>query len=164
MIEESATVLTCEAEFAIVETQVKAACGACQAEHSCSTSVLSSLFKRRHSRLRVLNPIQAMPGQRVIIGLPEQALVNLSLISYLLPLLWMILLAIGAEKIAVLFAWKGVELMSISGGLLGLTIGLLLLRRFSHRSQHDASYQATILRQETSKPVQFSSAAVSRSS
>lgn len=155
MIEESATVLACQEGYAIVETQVKAACGSCQAESSCSTSVLSGLFKRRQNSLKVLNPIQAKPGERVIIGLQERALVIVSLVAYLMPLVCMILLAITLQAAAEYWHWPNTELASIGGGLFGLTIGLILLKRFSSRSQRKPYYQAVILRQETSKSVQF---------
>lgn len=147
MIEESALVIACEEGYAFVETQVQAACGSCQAKSGCSTSVLSGLFKRRHNRLKVLNPIQASPGQRVIIGLQEQALVSFSLIAYLLPLLSMLLAAIGLQAAASYWQWRGGELASIVGGLSGLTIGFLLVKRFSRRHAYDPTYQAVILRQ-----------------
>jgi sigma-E factor negative regulatory protein RseC len=146
MIEESARVIACEAGFAIVETQVQAACGGCQAQAGCTTSVLAGLFKRRHNRLKVLNPIQAAPGQQVIVGLPEQSLVSISLVAYLLPLLGLLLGAIGLQEAAAYWLWRGGELASIIGGLSGLAIGLMLLRRFSRRHAYDPSYQPVILR------------------
>jgi sigma-E factor negative regulatory protein RseC len=156
MIEESATVLACDEDFAFVETQVQAACGACQAQSGCSTSVLSGLFKRRNNRLKVLNPIQAKPGQRVIIGIQEQALVSVSLVAYLLPLLSLILGAVGIQEATEYWQWQGGELGSILGGLSGLIIGLYLVRSFSYRHQHDQSYQAVILRQVPDIPIHFS--------
>ncbi len=155
MIEESAMVLVSEEGFAIVETQVEAACGTCQAKSGCSTSVLSGLFKRRHNRLKVLNPIQARPGQHVIIGIQEQTLVSVSLIAYLMPLISMILCAIGLQEATEYWQWQGGELGSILGGLSGLIIGLYLVKRFSYRHQHDTSYQAVILRQAPGAPIQF---------
>ena len=154
MIEESALVIACEGGFAIVETQVQAACGGCQAKSGCSTSVLSGLFKRRHNRIKVMNPIQAEPGQRVIIGLQERALVSISLVAYLLPLLSLLLGAIGLQEAAAHWQWRGGELASIIGGLSGLTIGLYLLKRFSHRHAYDPSFQAVILRRAPG--IQFS--------
>jgi sigma-E factor negative regulatory protein RseC len=154
MIEESATVIACEAGFAIVETQVQAACGGCQARSGCNTSILAGLFKRRQNRLKVLNPIQAKPGQQVIIGLPEQSLVSISLVTYLLPLLSMLAGAIGLQEASAHWQWRGGELASIIGGLTGLAIGLLLSRGYSNRHAYDPSYQAVILRQATA--IQFS--------
>lgn len=156
MIEEPALVVACEDEYALVETQVQAACGSCQAGSGCGTSVLSSLFKRRYNQLRALNPIQAKPGQRVIIGLQEQALVLASLIVYLLPLVCMLLFAIGLQVIAESRQWQGGELSSMLGALAGLVIGFFLVRVFSRRHQRDRSYQAVILRKAPGTPIPFS--------
>ncbi|MEN8177811.1 MAG: SoxR reducing system RseC family protein [Pseudomonadota bacterium] len=155
MIEESARVIASEDGFALVETQTRAACGSCGSAGSCGASVLSGLFKRRHNHLKVLNPIHATPGQQVVIGLQERALVTASLTTYLLPLVCLIVLAIAAQQAALYWRWPDTELSSIAGGLLGLIIGLGLLKRFSQRRQHDPSFQAVILRQEISQPVQI---------
>ena len=156
MIEESARVIASEEGFAIVETQTRAACGACNTEHSCSTSVLSGLFKRRENRLKVLNPIHATPGQRVVIGLQERALVTVSLATYLLPLVCLIMFSLAAQEAVDYWHWSHQELSSIVGGLFGLIVGLGFLRRFSKRSRNNPDYQAVILRQDYSQPVQFS--------
>ncbi|PVV27727.1 MAG: peptide ABC transporter substrate-binding protein, partial [gamma proteobacterium symbiont of Ctena orbiculata] len=86
MIEEPATVISVDDGYAVVETQQRAACGTCASASSCSTSVLSGLFKRRHNRLRVSNPIHAKPGARVIIGVEENVFLKISFLVYLLPL------------------------------------------------------------------------------
>jgi len=155
MIEEDATVVRVEDGYAIVETQQRAACGSCQSSGSCSTSVLSGLFKRSHCELRVLNPIAAKPGERVIIGLRETALLKVSFLAYLLPLACLLLMAVAAQQLSAHFVWVLGELPTILGGLLGLIIGLLLLRRSAARRATDPNYQAVILRQAASHPVSF---------
>ncbi|MCU7871567.1 MAG: SoxR reducing system RseC family protein [Candidatus Thiodiazotropha sp. (ex Lucinoma borealis)] len=156
MIEEPATVISLENDFAIVETQQRAACGSCSSVNSCSTTVLSGLFKRRHNRLKVANPIQARPGEQVIIGLQEQALLKVSFIAYLLPLVCMILVAILVQSLATQFAWQGGELPQVIGGLLGLISGFLLLKRLAEQRRDKPGYQPVILRQAKGTPVQFS--------
>ncbi|MES9975722.1 MAG: SoxR reducing system RseC family protein, partial [Candidatus Thiodiazotropha sp.] len=116
MIEEPATVISIDDEHAVVETEQRPACGACANAGGCSTSVLSGLFKRRHNRLRVFNPIHARPGQRVIIGLQENALLKVSFLAYLLPLVCMILMAILMQAAATLFIWQIGELPQVVGG------------------------------------------------
>lgn len=146
MIEESATVVRVSDDYAIVETEQRAACGSCQSAGNCSTSLLSGLFKRRQNQLRVLNPIDAQPGQRVVIGVQENALLKVSFSAYLLPLLCMLFMAIAVEQLADRFLYRFGELPIIGGGLLGLVIGLLLFRRLSARRLLDPDYQAVILR------------------
>jgi sigma-E factor negative regulatory protein RseC len=146
MIEESAIVVQVSDDYAIVETEQRAACGSCKSAGSCSTSLLSGLFKRRHNQLRVLNPIHARPGERVVIGVHENALLKVSFSAYLLPLLCMLLMAIAVEQLTDRFLYRLGELPIIGGGLLGLVIGLLLFRRLSARRLLDPDYQAVILR------------------
>jgi sigma-E factor negative regulatory protein RseC len=146
MIEESATIISVDDGYAIVETQLRPACGACASANSCSTSVLSGLFKRNNNRLRVSNPIHASPGEQVIIGLQEKTFLKVSFLAYLLPLVCMILVAILMQLVATNFNWQIGELPQVLGGLLGLISGLFLLRLFAGQKQDEPGYQAVILR------------------
>jgi sigma-E factor negative regulatory protein RseC len=146
MIEESATVISIDDGYATVETQQQPACGACAAASGCSTSVLSGLFKRSHTRLRVSNPIHAKPGEQVIIGLPENTFLKVSFLAYLLPLACMILIAILMQAVATHINWQFGELPQVLGGLLGLISGFFLLRLLTGQKQNEPGYQAVILR------------------
>jgi sigma-E factor negative regulatory protein RseC len=155
MIEETATVVEVKEDYAIVETGQQAACGSCHSAGSCSTSVLSGLFKPKHNQLMVFNPIQAKPGEEVVIGLRETALLKVSFVAYLLPLLCMMFSAIAIQQLAVHFDILGGELPTILGGLLGLLAGLILFKRITARKRSDPTYQAVILRQANLHPVRF---------
>ncbi|MBT2970681.1 MAG: hypothetical protein B6D72_10080 [gamma proteobacterium symbiont of Ctena orbiculata] len=156
MIEEPATVISVDDGYAFVETRQSPACGACSSAGSCTTSVLSGLFKRRHTRLRVSNPIDAKAGEHVIIGLAEGALLKVSFMAYLLPLLSMILLALLMQVLASHFAWQAGELPQVAGGLLGLMAGFLLLRHIAGQQRDKPDYQAVILRLANTNTVEFS--------
>ncbi len=153
MIEESATVVRTADGFAIVETQQRAACGSCQQADGCSTSLLSGLFKRRQNQIRALNPIHAQPGEQVIIGLQEQALLKVSFTAYLLPLACMLLSAMAARQLTEGFLIRLGELPIIVGGLSGLIIGFVLLQRLAASRSSDTDYQAVILRPAMSQQV-----------
>ena len=71
MIEERALVTSRDGEFANIETRRTTACGHCQVESACSTSLLSKYFGYRNLSVRALNPIDACPGDEVIVGLHE---------------------------------------------------------------------------------------------
>jgi sigma-E factor negative regulatory protein RseC len=146
MIEESATVISAGDGYAIVETQRQAACGACADASGCSTSVLSGLFKRSHTRFKVSNPIHAKAGEQVVIGLRENTFLKVSFLAYLLPLVCMILMAIPMQAVATLFDWRLGELPQVLGGLLGLIGGFFLLRLLAGQKQDQPGYQAVILR------------------
>lgn len=146
MIEESATVISADDGYAIVETQQRPACGACATASGCSTAILSGLFKRSHTRLRVSNPIHAKPGEQVVIGLLETTFLKISFLAYLLPLLCMILLAILMQAVATYFNWQLGELPQVLGGLLGLISGFFLLGLLAGQKQDEPGYQAVILR------------------
>ncbi|MBL3588461.1 MAG: SoxR reducing system RseC family protein [gamma proteobacterium endosymbiont of Lamellibrachia anaximandri] len=155
MIEENATVVSCEGDHAVVETRQKAACGSCHSADSCGTSVISGLFKRKHNQLRVLNAVGAKPGERVVIGLQERALVNASLVAYLLPLFFMISFAFAGQELMGLYFQPAGELIAILCGLLGLILGLFLTQWYARRKKRDSAFQAAILRQESNSPVHF---------
>jgi sigma-E factor negative regulatory protein RseC len=156
MIEETATIVGLDdAGYAIVETQQRAACGSCDQTGSCSTTVLSGLFKRRPNRLKVRNPIHAKLGEQVIIGLDESAFLRLSFSAYLIPLICLILFAILAQTVAQQFAMHTGELPIVIGGLLGLIAGLVLCRNMAQRRVTDPSYEAVILRLANTSSVRF---------
>jgi sigma-E factor negative regulatory protein RseC len=156
MIEEPATVITAKDGYALVETRQRPTCGACSSAGSCGTSVLSGLFKRRHNRLKVTNPIHAKPGEQVIIGVPENALLKISFMAYLVPLMCMILVALLMQAVATHFSWHAGELPQVAGGLLGLIGGFFLLKRLAWQSRDKPGYQAVILRLAGTATVNFS--------
>ena len=95
--------------------------------------------------LRVLNPIGAQPGERVVVGFEEGALTKASLAFYAVPLAGFILFALLGQGIA---QWLKIsaEPVAVLGGILGLSLGLLWLRRFEAKVVHDKQYQAVVLR------------------
>ncbi len=146
MIEETAVVSAVEGGYAWVETQRKPACAACNLNKGCGTSVLAKVLGAKRSRLRVLNRHALKPGDVVVIGIEETALVRGSLALYAFPLLVMFL---GAGLGFAIFQGMDAEYSDgwqILFSLAGLAGGFLLLRRFTagwHRSRH---YQPVVLR------------------
>jgi len=140
VIEENARVVRREGDYAWVETQRKSACGQCSARKGCGTSVLDKVLGRRRSVVRVLNPVDAAPGDEVVIGLGEGAFVRGSLAVYALPLVTLLLGAILGEWLG------GSDALSVLGGLLGLAAGFAWVARFTRRIGDDRRYQPVILR------------------
>jgi sigma-E factor negative regulatory protein RseC len=146
MIEETVQVVAIHGELAEVQTQRRAACGSCEAKAGCGSSLLASVFGNRRTRITVLNPIQARPGDRVVIGLQEGSFLRAAFALYAVPLLAMLGGAVFGEWLALRSAAENTELAGLWSGLLGLILGLGWVWRFSRRTGRDARYRAVVLR------------------
>ncbi len=146
MIEEKAVVVRTGEGVAWVEAGRKSACGGCSLNKGCGVSVLERMLGERVTTLQVLDPLHTRPGDEVIIGIHESALVKGSLAVYIVPLLAMILFAIFGS--AVVAPWLGlpVEGSSILLGVAGFGAGLAWVSLFSRRIRRDSDFQPVILR------------------
>jgi len=153
MIEERGIVIKTGEGFAWVEAGRKTACGGCALNKGCGVSVLERMLGGRTTTLKALDPVSTRPGDEVIIGIRESALVRGSVALYIVPLLAMILSA--ALGSAVLAPWLGVsaEGSSILMGGVGLGAGFAWVSLFSRRIRRNADYQPVILRVIESHPV-----------
>jgi sigma-E factor negative regulatory protein RseC len=155
VIEEHALILSCEGEYATIETKPQGACGSCSSSGVCGTSVFAKAFGNRRTEMRVLNSIQAKPGDQVIIGLQDSALTKVSLVFYMVPILSMLLFAILGQNMATVFGYAAHDSFAIIGGVSGLVVGLVLVRIFANRVQQDSRYQPVMLRFAASDKVKF---------
>lgn len=144
MIEESAHVVESEGEYAWVESERRSSCGSCSAK-GCGTGALSKILGRRTQRMKVLNPVGAKPGDEVVLGIREQALIKGSLAVYIVPLLAMMAGALLGHALAPQWG-ADTEGMSALLGLGGLVVGFLWLSRYNRSIAGDERYMATILR------------------
>jgi len=142
MMEETAQVIKTEPGFAWVRAQRQATCGHCSVRQGCGTGVIGNLFSRRLSNIRALNRAGAEEGDYVIVGLQESSLLKSALISYLLPLVLMLVGAVVAES----FQLTHSELGAIFGAVVGLLLAWFLVRRFARHIVTDPNYQPVILR------------------
>jgi sigma-E factor negative regulatory protein RseC len=142
MIEETAYVVKTDDEFAWVETQRQTTCGQCGAQKGCGTKVLSSVLGKKLTHIKVLNSVQAEPGDTVVIGLQESSLLKSAVMSYLLPLL---LTLLGAITFAYTFDQQS-EAVVLAGALLGFVVSLLLLKRYAKKIKKNPAYQPVVLR------------------
>lgn len=140
MIEEDARVVAAEPGFAWVEVRRRNACASCAISSGCGTSAISELFGARIDRLRVVNGIGAEVGDRVVIGIAEGALTRASLLAYLLPLLALMLAALGARM-----AGAGEGLGALAG-ILGLGLGFWIAGRATGGTAGREGYRPVLLR------------------
>lgn len=153
MIEENGLVIAVHGELAEVESERRSACGGCAVNGACGTSLLERFFGRRQLILTVRNPISAEPGDGVVVGVPEGALLEASFAAYVMPLLAMIVGGVSGSWLAGLLAPGWDQGLSVLGGMGGLAAGLWWLARFSARRGVKERFQAVILRRSPSSAI-----------
>lgn len=146
MLEEYGVVVEASDQYAWIQTQRRSACQHCQSNQSCGTASLSQLFGQKVNEVKVVNSLNVNIGDQVVIGIEEQALLHGSLLLYLLPLLTMFMGAISYEGLATQLNWPVQEGFTILAGLIGLGLGLFLIRRWTARWKENAHYQPVLLK------------------
>ena len=145
MIEETAQVVALDGADLLLQTQRQSTCGSCAVKSGCGTSVVAGIVGQKITRLKVRNTLGAKPGDTVLLGLQEQALVTGSLLVYVLPLLLMLAGALGGEALA--SAWgMDPELMPVVGAALAFALSLLLVRRVLQKAAIGMQLQPVLLR------------------
>lgn len=145
MLEETATIISVEEDSVWVETRRKSVCGSCAAKNGCGVSVLDKLFGNKPARMRALAEKGYRPGEEVIIGIREQALVRGSFAVYSVPLLGLLFGAMLGTLAADRGLTASADLSAILSGVAGFIAGLLWLRRFTKRIHSDKRYQPIVL-------------------
>ncbi|NOZ37762.1 MAG: SoxR reducing system RseC family protein [Gammaproteobacteria bacterium] len=146
MIEETAVVVKCEGEFAWVEAQRKSACGHCSVNKSCGTGTIAKIWGQKSSQMKAINKVHACEGDTVLVGLQEAALVQGSLIIYLLPIVSMILFAIFGKHMAGQWQLASVDGTSVLFAVIGFLLAGILIKIYSKRISADARYQPVVLK------------------
>jgi sigma-E factor negative regulatory protein RseC len=146
VIEESGRVIATEGDTAWVETSRRSSCGSCEAK-GCGTGTLSQILGRKTQQLRVNNPIGAEPGDQVVLGIEESALIKGSLAVYLVPLLALLGGGLFGELMTPQLGLSG-EGATILSALIALGLSLLWLRRFNRHVANDEQFNAVLLRRD----------------
>lgn len=124
MIETTARVTRLQGDTAWVRVEAPASCGACGGK-GCGAALYARLFKTREPEYPVDNPIAAQPGDLVVIGIEDGAIVKAAARGYLLPLVLVVLGAVVGSQ------WG--EAAAVMGAVLGLMVAWMRLRR-GHRA------------------------------
>lgn len=145
MLKERARIVAVDNDAVWVETIQLSTCGSCAAKKGCGQSLLASLGAEPNY-LRVLLPDGKLNGyqldQTVTIGLPENIVVNTSLLLYLLPLCLMLFFSALAHN------YYGSELLTIVMAGVGLCLGGMVIRFYSYKYQYDQRFQPIIVEEE----------------
>lgn len=121
MLERSASVVQTDDGRLWLETQPRSACSGCSSD-GCTASVLSKLFGSGKSRFPLEAGLDLKVGQEVLIGIPDELLVQASIWAYLIPLMVMIP---AAALAALSGAGEGLQSLCAIGGLI---TGFVLVR------------------------------------
>lgn len=120
MIEQQGKVVNADAGQISVRLGASTGCSACDAGKGCGAGVFGRLLQRKPVTLDFENSIGAVPGQAVMVGLPESLFMTLVLRLYAWPILagltggvlgYLAATGLGADR------WVS-DLATLSGGLL----------------------------------------------
>ena len=126
MLEETGTVVAVEGRYVVIETQRRSACGHCSSGDNCGTSVLSSLFSKRRSRVHLLNHLGLAVGDKAVVGINESVLLYAAALAYMLPLLLMIAAAAAVDMAG--FGNDVSFVLSMAGLFIGMFISNRIMR------------------------------------
>lgn len=151
MIEEHAQVVAIDNRFVWVEAERQSSCSRCAANKGCGNAVFQKLFGNKQNVFPVANAdeptvLDVEIGDQVVIGVEETALVNSSMMVYLLPIVTIIVFALIGETFAKQLLSISNDLSSILGALLGLVLSVVFLRWYNHRSIGKNGGQPVLLR------------------
>jgi len=121
MIEETAIVIDVNDQQVLLETQRKSACQTCAVKSGCGTSTLAKVVGKRSSQFTVDKSLDVKVGDKVIVAINENALVQGSLLIYLFPLIFMMLVGLFVEY---LFVSEVITILSVIAGFLMAMIGV----------------------------------------
>mgnify|MGYP000179511421 CR=1 FL=1 len=145
------------ADYLLLETEQQSSCASCAVKAGCGQGALARWGAQRQ-RLQVPLAGRAATdytlGQRVDIGLDEQALVSGALRVYLLPLLGLLVGTCLGQWLGpdLVLGWRLVESLSALLALMGFCISVLALIAWSRRDRSDSRWQPFLLDTKDSDP------------
>jgi sigma-E factor negative regulatory protein RseC len=143
MIEERAIVSRVDGEGAVwVRPYGVESCPKCAKGEGCGGGVLARLVGRRRPEVRVGGQLGGLhPGDMVVVGVDESALMRASLWIYLVPLVGMFVTGAFAHTVL-----RAHDILVAAFGLTGLVGGFVLTHLASRRAAGSALYRPVLLR------------------
>ena len=123
MITEPAIVRRAVGPRVELELQRDSSCGGCELRDGCGVGALGRLLGRRRKSLLVDTDRSLRPGDRVLLGMPEAALVRLSLLVYGLPLAGLL----GGALLPALLWPAAPDALAVACGAAGFAVGAKLV-------------------------------------
>ncbi|MEM7564741.1 MAG: SoxR reducing system RseC family protein [Pseudomonadota bacterium] len=126
MITEQAIVTQCEANRVEVQLQRASTCSHCDLAQGCGTGALGRMLGRRGRPLSLVTDQKVHPGDHLVLGISEAALVKSSLVTYLIPLIFMVIVSLFGTQAGLSEGW----VILLAG--LSFWLGMKLSHRILH--------------------------------
>lgn len=143
MLKEQGTIISVDDDGVWVETIQKSACDSCSVRSGCGQRLLADSVVKNMSHIKAYFSCSDsriwLVGDRVEIGISEDALVSATLLAYMMPLVLMLLFALLGSNIGDSDAY------AIVGAVIGLAFGAFLARWYSFSKRADSRYHAVVL-------------------
>ncbi len=142
MIEEEAIVIKASKENVTLEVVRSKPCGLCGQVRGCGNSIWGKIFSHRTGHIETRNHLNAKLGDVVILGIDETLMLKSSLMLYGVPLMLMFL----GMVIANMFAKETTELYVLLGAVMGLFLGVVLIKRIVNEKMQMFYNEAQLIR------------------
>jgi sigma-E factor negative regulatory protein RseC len=137
---EKGIVTKLESATAWVTTTRTSACETCTAKSACRT-----LGGGKEMEVEAINLVGAKMGDWVVLGFETSALVKISFLVYIVPIISMIIGALIGQKIALSYHYNGSVLSAIMGFLF-FFLAFLFIKSAGNKMAKKNEYQPKIIR------------------
>lgn len=148
MIEQVAHVHAIDQTTVWLDTIRLSTCNSCSMKSGCGQRLMNQATDCKRSRIELPIPqnMSLKVGDDVVLGIPQNAFIKASLLTFAMPLVTMLITALLAQW------WSLSEPVTVVFALIGLGLGLLLLRWYSQTEVvlNSKQWQPVILRQQPS--------------
>ncbi len=146
MIEEHAVILALDshpntpASTATLEVVRTKACSLCGQTSGCGNQMWGKMFAHKSTDFKAKNTIDAKVGDKVIVGIDEQAFMRSAIFLYIIPLVTMLIVTIFVSQIT------DSDGAAIIAAVVGLAIGFIWIKGHVSGGNYFQDHQPTILR------------------
>ena len=145
MIEEQIEVIEVIGNQIVLQAETKSVCGSCAVNKGCGTSLLSKVVGRKFTRFQVENSVNAVAGDTIVVGIPEDAILKGSLVMYMLPVVAMLAFAIFFDFFLPL-SLQSRDLAIAGVSIFGLFLGFASSRWYFQRRINAEHFSPVVLR------------------